>query len=181
MKKAHILWEQGVAVGQIAQRCGLTRQDILNMAKSLGWTPRDPERLAARKNAPLDSTAAIVRRAIAGLQAEARSIFAAIAQLREMLADPTVADPTAGVYRKQKGAPRKIDAHTVTVVHHLWNAGMPTCDIGRRFGVTDQTIRKLARAQGWPRRKVGGGHPNRPDAGDVPIRRVPPGVSGIPE
>lgn len=183
MKKAHILWEQGVAVGQIARRCGLTRQDVLNMAKALGWTPRDAERLAARKSAPLttDPTESILRRAIAGLRADARSIFAAIVRLRGMLADSTGAGPIATIHVRQKGAPPKIDEHTVTVVHHFWNAGMPTCDIGRWFGVTDQTIRNLARAQGWPQRKVGGGHHKRPAPGDPPIRRVPPGVSGIPE
>lgn len=187
MKKAHILWEQGVALGQIARQCGLKPSDIHHMAKSLGWSSRDPERLPARKFAPLSTDGndaiirGIIRDAIAALHADARSIVSAITRLRGMLEAPSMASLVAAVEAGQHGSRRKIDDHTATVVRSLWNAGVPTRDIALRFGVTDQTIRNLASAQKWPPRKAGGRRPRRSDATEPPIRRVAPGVSGIPE
>lgn len=52
-RKAHALWETGVAVGQIARRCRIGRESLLELARLARWSPRDPSQLAAKKHAPL--------------------------------------------------------------------------------------------------------------------------------
>jgi hypothetical protein len=52
-RKAHALWESGVAVGQIALRCRISRESLLDLARLARWSPRDPSQLAEKRCAPL--------------------------------------------------------------------------------------------------------------------------------